>query len=77
MYVAVINFAANLRRPPDPDAAVQLHLACWRSTSPRITPNPNGSSEAFNRYDPAAAEAAGINVVFSGHDHSWAPAPWC
>ena len=33
---------------------------------------PNGSSEALNRYIRAAAEAAGINVVFSGHDHSYA-----
>ena len=34
--------------------------------------NPKGSSAAYNRILPAAIDAAGIDVVFSGHDHAYA-----
>ena len=70
VYVAVINFAANLE-----DACQWLIQDAAKSDctwkvlavhQPAYYTNPNGSSEAFNRYIPAAAEAAGINVVFSG-----------
>ena len=39
--------------------------------SPYYT-NAKGGSERFHEQIPAAAEAAGIDVVFSGHDHSYA-----
>ena len=64
VYVAVINFAANLE-----DACQWLIQDAAKSSctwkvlavhQPAYYTNPNGSSEA------------GINVVFSGHDHSYA-----
>lgn len=39
---------------------------------PAYYSNPSGSNEMMNELVPSAAEEAGIDVVFSGHDHSYA-----
>lgn len=76
VYVAVINYAAELEEACAwliEDA--QKSECTWKVLAvhqPAYYTNPKGSSEAFNRYIPSAAEKAGINVVFSGHDHSYA-----
>lgn len=76
VYVAVINYAANLEEACAwlvEDAAKSD--CAWKVLAlhqPPYYTNPGGSSEAFNRYVPSAAEEAGIDVVFSGHDHSYA-----
>lgn len=47
----------------------------WKVLSihqPPYYTNAKGGSERFHEQIPAAAEAAGIDVVFSGHDHSYA-----
>lgn len=76
VYVAVINYSANLTEAcawlvEDAKASD----ATWKVLSvhqPAYYTNVNGGSERFNKAIPAAAEAAGINAVFSGHDHSYA-----
>jgi len=76
VYVAVINYSANLSEAcawlvEDAKASD----ATWKVLSvhqPAYYTNVNGGSERFNKAIPAAAEAAGINAVFSGHDHSYA-----
>lgn len=39
---------------------------------PAYYSNPSGSNEMINELVPSVAEAAGIDFVFSGHDHSYA-----
>lgn len=79
VYVAVINNSADLA-----DACQWLvddaaKSSCqWKVLSihqPPYYTNPGGGSERFHEAIPAAAEAAGIDVVFSGHDHSYARTP--
>lgn len=76
VYVAVINCNASLE-----EAAAWLvedaqNSDCqWKVLTlhqPPYYTNPMGSSAAYNQYIPAAAEAAGIDLVFSGHDHAYA-----
>ncbi len=76
VYIAVMNYAANVQEAAEwlkQDAAKSD--CTWKILAVHQPPyytNPKGSSEAFNRYIPAAAQEAGINMVFSGHDHSYA-----
>lgn len=49
--------------------------AAWKVLTihqPAYYTNPNGGSARYHELIPAAAEAAGIRFVFSGHDHSYA-----
>lgn len=76
VYVAVVNCNANL------DEAAQWLIADAEKTSckwkvltvhqPPYFTNPLGSSNAYNEKLPAAVDAAGIDLVFSGHDHAYA-----
>lgn len=76
VYVAVINNGADLSAACEwlkQDAAQSTCM--WKVLSihqPPYYTNVNGGSERFHELIPAAAEAAGIDVVFSGHDHSYA-----
>ncbi len=76
VYVAVINNDADME-----EAAAWLvedasKTSCqWKVLAvhqPAYYTNASGGSEGFNKNIPAMAEAAGIDVVFSGHDHSYA-----
>ena len=79
VYVAVINNSADL------DEACQWLIrdaagsSCqWKILSihqPPYYTNANGGSQRFNKAVPSAAEEAGIDVVFSGHDHAYARTP--
>ena len=75
VYVAVINNGADLSEACEwlkQDAAQSTCM--WKVLSihqPPYYTNANGGSEKFHEQIPAAAEAAGIDVVFSGHDHSY------
>ena len=75
VYVAVINNGADLAEACAwlrQDAAQSTCM--WKVLSihqPPYYTNANGGSERFHEQIPAAAEAAGIDVVFSGHDHSY------
>ena len=79
VYVAVINNSADLEEACQwliDDAAKSD--CTWKVLSihqPPYYTNANGGSERFNKAIPAAADAAGIDVVFSGHDHSYARTP--
>lgn len=77
VYVAVINNSADLSAACawlKQDAAQSTCM--WKILSihqpPYYTNAKNGGSEKFHELIPAAAEAAGIDAVFSGHDHSYA-----
>ena len=76
VYVAVINNSADLSAACEwlkQDAAQSTCM--WKILSihqPPYYTNAKGGSERFHEQIPAAAEAAGIDVVFSGHDHSYA-----
>lgn len=76
VYVAVINYNADLTEALAwlVEDAKQSDAA-WKILSihqPPYYTNVNGGSQRFNEAVPAAAEAAGIDAVFSGHDHSYA-----
>lgn len=79
VYVAVINYAAiesNL------NAALKWLVedasasdAAWKVVSMHVPPyntNSGDSHKAFTEKFPKAAQEAGIDFVFSGHDHSYA-----
>lgn len=77
VYVAVINNGADLSAACEwlkQDAAQSTCM--WKILSihqpPYYTNAKSGSNEQFHEYIPAAAEAAGIDAVFAGHDHSYA-----
>ena len=79
VYVAVINYSgigSDMKAAADwlvQDA--QNSDATWKILTvhqPAYYTNATGGSAPMNQYIPAAAEAAGIDVVFSGHDHSFA-----
>ena len=76
IYVAVINCNANIEDAANwliEDAAKSE--CTWKVLTlhqPPYYTNPKGSSDPYNKGIPAAAEAAGIDFVFSGHDHAYA-----
>ena len=79
VYLAVINYtgnAAQLRTALDwlkKDA--QASTADWKILTmhqPAYYTNNSGGNAEINALVPSAAEEAGIDVVFSGHDHSLA-----
>ena len=79
VYVAVINYSGNagdMKTAADwlvQDA--QASDATWKILTvhqPAYYTNAKGGNAPMTQYIPAAAEAAGIDVVFSGHDHSFA-----
>ena len=76
VYVAVINNGADLSVACEwlkQDAAQSTCM--WKVLSihqPPYYTNAKGGSERFHEQIPAAAESAGIDAVFSGHDHSYA-----
>ena len=79
VYVAVINYSGNAG---DMKTAAEWLVqdaqnsdAAWKILTvhqPAYYTNATGGSAPMTQYIPAAAEAAGIDVVFSGHDHSFA-----
>ena len=76
VYVAVINNSADLDEAMQWLAEDAAKSECqWKFLSvhqPAYYTNVNGGSNAFHEKIPAVAEAAGIDIVFSGHDHSYA-----
>ena len=79
IYIAVINFANNNSRIKEAaewlknDATkskAQWKILC--SHQPPYFTNGSGGNDPVYEYFPDAVEEAGINVVFSGHDHSLA-----
>ena len=79
VYVAVINYSGV---GSDMKAAAEWLVqdakasdATWKILTvhqPAYYTNAKGGNGPMTQYIPAAAEEAGINVVFSGHDHSFA-----
>ncbi len=79
VYVAVINYTAT---DAELIAALdwlvkdaQSSSATWKVLTihqPPYYTNASGGNAPVNTYVPAAVEKAGIDVVFSGHDHSLA-----
>ncbi len=79
VYVAVINYSGNAG---DMKTAAEWLVqdaqksdAAWKILTvhqPAYYTNATGGNAPMTAYIPAAAEAAGIDVVFSGHDHSFA-----
>ena len=79
VYVAVINYSGNAG---DMKAAAEWLVqdakasdATWKILTvhqPAYYTNATGGNAPMTAYIPAAAEEAGIDVVFAGHDHSFA-----
>lgn len=79
VYVAVINYSGSMAQYK---AALDWMVkdakasdAQWKVLSihqPAYFTNANGGNNDVHALVPAAAEAAGINAVFSGHDHAYA-----
>ena len=79
VYVAVINYSGN---GGDMKTAAEWLVqdaqksdAAWKILTvhqPAYYTNAKGGNAPMTQYIPEAAEAAGIDVVFSGHDHSFA-----
>lgn len=76
VYMAVINCNANLEAAAkwlvSDAAASNCEWKVLTVHQPPYYTNPKGSSAAYNQYLPSAVDAAGIDFVFSGHDHSYA-----
>ena len=76
VYVAVINCNANIEAAAKWLVEDAAKSECtWKVLTlhqPPYYTNPKGSSDPYNKGIPAAAEAAGIDFVFSGHDHAYA-----
>ena len=76
VYIAVINCNANVEEAANWLIEDAKNSDCeWKVATVHQPPyytNPKGSSAAYNEFLPAAIDEAGIDVVFSGHDHSYA-----
>ena len=76
VYVAVINNSADLNKAAQWLIEDAAKTNCtWKIMTvhqPAYYTNTNGGSEKFNEILAPAADAADIDVVFSGHDHSYA-----
>lgn len=76
VYVAVINCNANVEEAAKWLVEDAKNTDCeWKVLSVHQPPyytNPKGSSAAYNEYLPSAIDEAGIDAVFSGHDHAYA-----
>lgn len=76
VYIAVINCNANVEAAAKWLVEDAAKSDCtWKVLTlhqPPYYTNPKGSSAPYNKSIPAAAEAAGIDFVFSGHDHAYA-----
>lgn len=76
VYVAVINCNANLEAAAkwlvDDAAKSDCEWKVLTLHQPPYYTNPKGSSAAYNEHIPSAVDAAGIDFVFSGHDHAYA-----
>ena len=79
VYVAVINYTQNAQQLQDALAWLvedaNASDATWKVLTMHQPPyytNPTGGNGYINTYVPAAVDEAGIDVVFSGHDHSYA-----
>lgn len=76
VYVAVINNSADLNEAAAWLVEDAAKSECtWKVMTvhqPAYYTNTNGGSEDFNKILAPAADAADIDVVFSGHDHSYA-----
>lgn len=79
IYIATVNFANNSSQIKaaaewlKKDAAESN--AAWKilcSHQPPYFTNSTGGNDPVYEYMPDAIEEAGINIVFSGHDHSFA-----
>ena len=79
VYVAVFNNSADLKKACAWLIEDAAKSSCpWKVLAVHQSPyytNVKGGSERFHEAIPSAAEQAGINVVFSGHDHSYARTP--
>ena len=76
VYVAVINCNASIEAAAKWLVEDAAKSDCtWKVLTlhqPPYYTNPKGSSDPYNKVIPSAAEAAGIDFVFSGHDHAYA-----
>lgn len=76
VYLAVINCNADLNAAAQWLIEDAAKTSCeWKVVSvhqPAYYTNPKGSSAAYQRILPAAIDQAGIDFVFSGHDHAYA-----
>ena len=76
VYIAVINCNANVEEAAKWLVEDAKTTDCeWKVLSVHQPPyytNPKGSSAAYNDYLPSAIDEAGIDAVFSGHDHAYA-----
>lgn len=76
VYVAVINNSANLAEAMEwlREDAAKTECA-WKVLSVHQSvyyTNPDGGNQRFHDAIPAVCDEVGIDVVFSGHDHSYA-----
>ena len=76
VYIAVINCNAELEAAAkwlkEDAAKTDCRWKVLTLHQPPYYTNTKGSSDAYNRLLPAAIDEAGIDFVFSGHDHSYA-----
>lgn len=79
VYVATISYTTNKNQLKSDlewlKEDAKNSKAKWKVLTmhqPSYYSNPSGSNEMINELVPPAAEVAGIDFVFSGHDHSYA-----
>ncbi len=76
VYVAVINNSANLAEAMEWLKVDAAATECkWKVLSVHQSvyyTNPDGGNQRFHDAIPAVCDEVGIDVVFSGHDHSYA-----